>query len=431
MKLMRKIISLMPEKQRHKFIRSKILVGSGAPAHIIFKLAETKEELEQAFQVLHEAYVEQKYMDPHPSGMRVTPYHALPTTSVLIAKDTTTGKVVATISIVRNTALGLPLDKVFPMGKMKKKFRHLAEVSSLAIQKKYRVNPTDVFWPLLRYFYLYIRNVMRVDAYVIGVNPSWHDLYAGLLGFTKLEGFEAAEYGFVNNAPVAAYFVNVEEQRLLLHKFYSELPESSNFFRYCCDTRLNPEQYQFPNTRYYSVHNAVMTVEFFEHFLVRETGALSKLNDTEKRKLLQYYPRGDDAKKVLGADDFILKCSRTFKRFLTRFDAKLRHDGNYQNEIEIDVIDFSAAGLKVDCDFDLPEEFELRVAVGQFDSAYLKVGKRRQRGKMYGLEILECDQAWLEFIATMRMEFDLIPTPEQSEDLARRIVALPKHKKTA
>ncbi len=420
---MRKIVALLPEKTRHKFIRSKIMVGEGAPAHIIFKLAETKEELEQAFRVLHEAYVEQKYMDPHPSGMRVTPYHALPTTSVLIAKDTTTGKVVATISIVRNTTLGLPLDKVFPMDDLKKKYRHLAEVSSLAIQKKYRKDPSEVFWPLLRYFYLYLRNVMRIDAYVIGVNPSWHDLYAGLLSFTKLEGFEAAEYGFVNNAPVAAYFVNVEQQLLSSYKNYSDLPNSSNFHRYCCNLPMNPEQYQFPNKRYYSVHNAVMTVEFFEHFLIRETGALSKLDDDEKRKLLQYYPRGTDAKKLLVADDFILECSRTFKRFLTRFDAKMRSGGTFQNDIEIDVIDFSAAGLKVDCNQELPEQFDLRVAVGQFDSAYLTVVKRRQRGNMYGLEILECDQAWLDFISAMRAEFDLVPSADQAHNLARRGVS--------
>lgn len=74
MKLMRKIVALLPEKTRHKFIRSKIMVGEGAPAHIIFKLAETKEELEQAFRVLHEAYVEQKYMvrTRQACGLRLT-----------------------------------------------------------------------------------------------------------------------------------------------------------------------------------------------------------------------------------------------------------------------------------------------------------------------------------------------------------------------
>lgn len=418
MKILRKITSLLPEQIRHKFIRTKILVGHGAPSHIIFKLAETKTELEQAFRVLHDAYVEQGYMDPHPSGMRVTPYHALPTTSVLIAKDTTTDKVVATISIVRNTSLGLPLDKVFSMSSIKKKYRHLAEVSSLAIQKEYRRNPTVVFWPLLRYFYRYIRNVMRVDAYIIGVNPSWHDLYAGLLGFTKLEGYEAAEYGFVNNAPVAAYVINVKEQLLLLHKFYSHLPDRANFYEYCIRAKLDSNQYQFPNTRYFSIHNSVMTVEFFEHFLIRETGALDKLTDEEMRKLLQYYPRGEEARKMLGDHEFILESTRKHKRFMTRFIGNVKWEGSYQNDIELEVINFSYKGLKAICSAELPEEFDVRVAVGHFESAYLQVKRRSKKDFVYGLEITAHDQVWLEFISTMQAEFKIAPSPEQADELA-------------
>lgn len=113
-------MALMPEKFRHDFIRSRLRLGDGASPHYIFKLAETRDELEQAFRVLHDAYVGQGYMDPHPSGLRVTKYHALPTTAVLITKDLRTNEVVATVSIVRNTALGLPLDSVFPINDIKK-----------------------------------------------------------------------------------------------------------------------------------------------------------------------------------------------------------------------------------------------------------------------------------------------------------------------
>lgn len=193
--------------------------------------------------------------------------------------------------------------------------------------------------------------------------------------------------------------------------------------------RLDQQQYQSPTRRYFPVHNAVMKMDFFEHFLVRETGALSSLTTDEKRKLLQYYPRGADAKKLFGPDNYILECSRNYKRFITRFDAKTRLDRIFHNDIEIAVVDFSAAGLKADCEHELPAEFELRIAIGQFDSAYLKVAKRRHHGKMYGLEILECDQAWLDFITEMRTEFELVPTPEQVEDFARRWVALSKNRR--
>ena len=165
--LIKKFLKLLPENLKHRLIRAKLDFGSGAPANIIFKIAETKKELEQAFEVLHDSYVDQGYMDPHPSGLRITKYHALPTTTVLIAKDIEKDMVIGTISIIRNTPLGLPLDAIFPLLHLKKEFNHLAEVSSLAIRKQYRKDGGALLWPLLRYFHHFIKTVMKIDAYVL------------------------------------------------------------------------------------------------------------------------------------------------------------------------------------------------------------------------------------------------------------------------
>ena len=419
-KLLRKFISLLPEGIRHSYIRSKLQFGTGAPKHIIFKLAETQTELEQAFAVLHDAYVEEGYMDPHPSGMRVTKYHALPTTSVLIAKDTRIDKVVATISIVRNTALGLPLDSVFSLDDIKSSQRHFAEVSSLAIRKEYRRDPYDMLWPLLRYFYLYLRNAMRIDAYIIGVNPSWHDLYTGILGFTKLENFKTTQYSFVKNAPVAAYFVNVTEQRLKFYKFYGHLPDPANFDRYVFGHRLDPKQHFFPQRRYFSVHNAVMTKALFEHFFVRKTDALSVMTDIEREIVFQYYPAGKEVQLEFAPNHSVDTVSRTYKRFITRFQAKVKVDGGFENDLNISVLDYSVNGMRVHADRELPEHMELRVALGQFDSAYLTAKIRRRDEQIYGLEIVDSDEAWKRFIDTMRAEFELIEVPLPSVALKHK-----------
>jgi hypothetical protein len=50
------------------------------------KIADTQEELEACFTLLHDAYVGSGFMTPELSGMRVTIYHALPTTTTLCAK---------------------------------------------------------------------------------------------------------------------------------------------------------------------------------------------------------------------------------------------------------------------------------------------------------------------------------------------------------
>lgn len=395
----------MPTSIRHPLLRSKLRFDSPLPQNIVFKVAESRDELEQAFRVLHDAYVGQGYMQPDPSGMRVTKYHALPTTTILIAKEITTGTVVGTVSIVRNTDMGLPLDSIFPMEEMKKKYNHLGEVSSLAIRVDYRQQPDQMLWPLLRYFYTYLRNVMRVDAYVIGVHPSWHDLYTGILGFTKLEGLESAKYNFVNNAPVAAYFVDVLEQEFKFYKFYNHLPKRSNFHRYCIQSELCPKQHLFPQLRYYSVQNIVMTAENFNYFFVQKTNAIQLLTEKEKSIIQSLYPHELYSKLIFGNNVEMLNLAPRAFRLITRFDAKIKDENLPAYGKAISVLDFSLKGLKVKAADQLPKAFDLRIAVGQFDSCFLTVEVRRQKGQEYGLAIVQSDQAWLEFINEMQSSF--------------------------
>ena len=85
-KLIRSLIGLLPASLRGKLVRKQFKVRLENPDNIIFKLAETEEELRSALDLLHDSYVATGLMDPHYSGMRATVYHALPTTSTLIAK---------------------------------------------------------------------------------------------------------------------------------------------------------------------------------------------------------------------------------------------------------------------------------------------------------------------------------------------------------
>lgn len=70
--------------------------------------------------MLHDAYVDSGFMKPDPSGMRVTIYHALsPTTTTLCAKYD--GEVVGTISLIRESALGFPLQQIFDLTSVRKR----------------------------------------------------------------------------------------------------------------------------------------------------------------------------------------------------------------------------------------------------------------------------------------------------------------------
>ena len=73
-----RLFSILPEKMRERIIRSKVKLDYNPPEGLRFKLAETKEELEQAFRLLYRSYVAAGSMKPNTSEMRITLIFKLP-----------------------------------------------------------------------------------------------------------------------------------------------------------------------------------------------------------------------------------------------------------------------------------------------------------------------------------------------------------------
>src|SRR5438552_1361440 len=65
---------------------------------VAYKVASTRQEREAAFRLVYEAYTGVGLMEPNAYGMRVTPYHLLPTSEVFVA--ILDGKVICTLSLI-------------------------------------------------------------------------------------------------------------------------------------------------------------------------------------------------------------------------------------------------------------------------------------------------------------------------------------------
>src|SRR5262249_26468986 len=66
--------------------------------HLDFGLATDPGALDQAFRLQHDQYVAHGYMDPHPTGWRLSLYNALPETRVFVAR--LGERVVATMTLI-------------------------------------------------------------------------------------------------------------------------------------------------------------------------------------------------------------------------------------------------------------------------------------------------------------------------------------------
>ena len=177
-------VALLPKSWRFALFRSMATCDPAPDPRLVLKIAETEAELEACFALLHDAYVNEGFMKPDPSGLRATLYHALPTTTTLCA--TLNGEVIGTLSLIRESPMGFPLQAIFDLTEVRALGGQIAEVSSLAVHPRFRKTGGTILFPLMKVMYEYCTTYFDTRHLVIAVNPNRIDLYESLLFFERV-----------------------------------------------------------------------------------------------------------------------------------------------------------------------------------------------------------------------------------------------------
>jgi hypothetical protein len=182
----------------------------GIAREVQVKIASEPEEWEQAFELVAANYQERGY-ETTDRPYRFTPYHALPDTTLFVAKRE--GRVIATFSLVAdNSVLGLPLESLYSaeVADLRRQGRRMAEVTSLAMTELGQREFLQVFTTLIRLMKQY--HVSRGgDTWVITVNPRHRNFYCKVLGYRPLG--PCKPYEAVGNAPAEAYVLDRDTMR--------------------------------------------------------------------------------------------------------------------------------------------------------------------------------------------------------------------------
>jgi len=157
-----------------------------------------REELRAALELVHDNYVRCGYMRPAPSGLRVCPQYALPQTRTYVALMR--GQVVATVSLLPDSGLGLPLDGLYAdeAAALRQRGRRLAEVGMLADRRRELTRGVDLLLALMKHVFHRARST-GVDDLLITVHPKHATFYRRLLRFEAIGPQRA--YPSVRNAP--------------------------------------------------------------------------------------------------------------------------------------------------------------------------------------------------------------------------------------
>lgn len=167
---------------------------SGGVVHV--GLAVTPDAVDRAERLVHEVYVSHGYRDAGRPRRR----HAVTARRAVFVAGFS-GEVIGTLSLLRDSARGLPADTLYgaELAALRGRGRRLAEVSALAVAPAWRGAALTLVRPLVQLVGIYARDLEAVDELCITVHPRHAAFYERRLGFVRF-GAEKP-YGAVNGSP--------------------------------------------------------------------------------------------------------------------------------------------------------------------------------------------------------------------------------------
>ncbi|MDM4764862.1 GNAT family N-acetyltransferase [Pelomonas sp. SE-A7] len=407
--LLRRLFSVLPRRLRFGLIRNMVSCDPKPDPRLEFKIAETQEELEACFRILHDAYVGAGFMQPDPSGMRVTVYHALPTTTTLCAKFD--GQVVGTISIIREGVFGFPLQAIFDLEPVRARGGQIAEISALAVAPTFRKTGGAVLFPMMKYMHEYCHRYFDTRHLVIAVNPDRIELYEALLSFERLTEVHVENYDFANGAPAVGASLDLDRAPQLFRSSYGKRKASKNLHHFFFEVTMS--NFRWPQRRYHTTNDPVMTPQLLDHFFSKASNVFERMDNRKKALLWSIYDQ-PEYRAVLpllgGVADPDHHPLRRHRRFSMRCPGKVvLMNGAGPHDYFLDVIEISFAGFQAECDSELPlqTEGDATIELGDATTSMLraKAVRRKQTdtGVFYGFAFDESDKNWRDCIAALEM----------------------------
>lgn len=172
-----------------------------------FTIARARREYLGAFRLVYQAYVDAGLAKPNPFGMRVTPFQLLPSTEVMVAVRGS--DVVATVSLVRDGELGLPMEAVYAaeVASLRHHGGRVAEVSCLADAHQGDDRSPAVTLRLMSLM-AQCAQIRGVNQLLIAVHPRHARFYQRFTAFEPLGGL--TNYQAVCNRPAVALALDLD-----------------------------------------------------------------------------------------------------------------------------------------------------------------------------------------------------------------------------
>ncbi|MHA1573406.1 MAG: N-acyl amino acid synthase FeeM domain-containing protein [Alphaproteobacteria bacterium] len=155
--------------------------------------ANSLRQLEKAYRLVYNAYLECGYVRPDETRMRLSVYNALPDSVTIVG--TLGGAVISTVTVVPDSLLMLPMDEIYAeeLAALRDKGRSVVEVTMLADRRRQIRRAVPMVLRLMKHVFDYATQILHADDLCITVHPSRQGFYRKYLLFS--------EFGKVKNYP--------------------------------------------------------------------------------------------------------------------------------------------------------------------------------------------------------------------------------------
>lgn len=184
----------------------------------ICKIATDREHVLGALRLVHEQYVRSGLTFDNYSGVRVTRYHLLDTTDIMVGL--VDGQVACTMSLVRDSEFGIPMEDIYgpEVDQRRRMGKRLVEVSCLADRRDNAERSLTIMFRMMS-LATQISRLRGIDEAVIAVHPKHSKFYERFFGFRGIGDLRF--YSTVCGNPAVAMaldLVNVKHTNPKAHK---------------------------------------------------------------------------------------------------------------------------------------------------------------------------------------------------------------------
>lgn len=407
--VLRRVFAVLPISLRFAVYRVMVDFDPAPDSRLELKIAESEEELEVCFRILHDAYVSSGFMKPDTSGMRITMYHALPTTTTLCAKYD--GRVVGTISMIREGVFGFPLQSVFELEHVRAKGGNIAEISALAVHPDFRKTGGAILFPLMKFMHEYCTEYFDTRHLVIAVNPEKIELYEALLFFERLQEKVVDNYDFANGAPAVGATLDLKYAAEIFRAGYKGRPPRKSLYKYFFQLKL--PNIKLPQRRYHTTNDPVMTPKLLDHFFNAKTPLFEHLDDRRKSLLWSIYSLVEYRAvlpMIQNPQEIVNHPLRQHQRYSIRCPAVVSFEvPEGSRSFVLNVIEVSLSGFQAECGLELPVDLSghasIELGKGEESHVTVRVVRRKETelGTFYGVKLDEPDGVWRRCVAALEV----------------------------